>query len=264
MSKSVAVQKVVTNEVVVNSFDDHFSDLKDLIKLLAKHAKLVSSIFGHERSEILFSNILTTIAENIDETMEFFSNSAIFNDGWYKLCTVSYYIDMAIHNNGIEDDEVADRLMLVFGYDLELIEKISDEKEREEELKEYVELKELYTEIIRIGRTEGDDEEHMLKSMVEVLKPTLSREYLKDNDLVYKLNKLNDFEFKCVEALSKQKEGVLLLLSILSDARRFRTDCDSEEFKKADKEAAEKRDAKFYQLRKEADELKFKLTNSSK
>ena len=30
-----------------------------------------------------------------------------------------------------------------------------------------------------------------------------------------------------------------------------------------DKEAAEKRDAKFYQLRKEADELRLKLTNSS-
>ena len=256
------INNEVTNEVVVNTFDDHFSDLKDLIKLLAKHAKLVSSIFGHERSEILFSNILTTIAENINDTMEIFSNSVIFNDGWYKLCTVSYYIDMAI-SSSIDDDEVADRLMLVFGYDLELIEKISDEKEREEELKEYVELKELYTEIIRIGRTD-DDEDHMLKSMVEVLKPTLSREYLKDNDLVYKLDKLNDFEFKCVESLSKQKEGVMLLLSILGHARDFRTDCNSEEFKKADKEAAEKRDAKFYQLRKEADELRFKLTNSSK
>ena len=169
---------------------------------------------------------------------------------------------MAIHND-IEDDEIADRLLPIFGYDLELIETISDEEEREATLNEYVELKELYTEIIRIGRTD-DDEDHMLKSMVEVLKPTLSREYLKDNDLVYKLDKLNDFEFKYAEAISKQKEGVMLLLSILGHTRDFRTDCDSEEFKKADKEAAEKRDAKFYQLRKEADELKFKLTNSSK
>ena len=263
MSKSVTVQKVVTNEVVINSFDDHFSDLRDLLKLFSKHSKLVTSVFGHERTEILLTNALITLDKNIDKSMEILSGSDIFNDGWHKLCTISYYIDMAAHNN-IEDEEIADRLLPVYGYDLEDIEKISNEEEREATLKEYVELKDIYTEIIRIGRTEGDDEEHMLKSMVEVLKPTLSREYLKNNDAVYKLDKLNDFEFECVESLSKQKEGILLILSILGHARDFRTDCDSEEFKKADKEAAEKRDAKFYQLRKEADELRLKLTNSSK
>ena len=77
------INNEVTNEVVVNTaFDYHFSNLENLLKLLTKHSKLVASIFGHERSEILFSNILTTIAENIDETMELFSNSAIFNNGW--------------------------------------------------------------------------------------------------------------------------------------------------------------------------------------
>ena len=256
------INNEVTNEVVVNTFDDHFSDLKDLIKLLAKHAKLVSSIFGHERSEILFSNILTTIAENINDTMGIFSNSVIFNDGWYKLCTVSYYIDMAI-NSSIDDDEVADRLMLVFGYDLELIERIPDEEEREAELKNYIESKELCAKIIKIGRTE-EDEDHIVELIIEALKKPFAESYNTDNDLIFYLDKMNGFEFACLEKLSRQKEGVLLLLSILSDARRFRTDSEDEEFKKADKEAAEKRDAKFYQLRKEADELKFKLTNSSK
>ena len=254
-------------ESLVWSFEDFYMQPKQVLSVFTNNREIVD-IFDHERTSILLSNILETAGKNIDTVVDLLSKNKWAVEAWYNICTVSYYMKAALET-GVSKKDIADRILeLDDTLDMDYIYsfKDSDKDKFKELLEERSKYKKATIEIIDLASTYTDDDALLMHEMTSILKPVVVEKY-KDGEIAYAINALTDFEFKCLETLSKIPEGILVILSLFVNPERF--DKPIENDKKIEREkkhldisiknAKNKQYGKYYRLRFEADMMMFDL-----
>ena len=268
-SKKAEIKTVegLGEESLVWSFEDFYMQPKQVLSVFTNNREIVD-IFDHERTSILLSNILETAGKNIDTVVDLLSKNKWAVEAWYEICTVSYYMKAALET-GVSKKDIADRILeLDDTLDMDYIYsfKDSDKDKFKELLEERSKYEKVTIEIINLASVYTDDDALLMHEMTNILKPVVAEKY-KDGEIAYAINALTDFEFKCLETLSKIPEGILVILSLFVNPERF--DKPTENDKKIEhekkhldisiKNAKNKEYGKYYRLRFEADMMMFDL-----
>ena len=268
-SKKAEIKTVegLGEESLVWSFEDFYMQPKQVLSVFTNNREIVD-IFDHERTSILLSNILETVDKNIDTVVDLLSKNKWAVEAWYEICTVSYYMKAALET-GVSKKDIADRILeLDDTLDMDYIYsfKDSDKDKFKELLEERSKYEKVTIEIINLASVYTDDDALLMHEMTSILKPVVAEKY-KDGEIAYAINALTDFEFKCLETLSKIPEGILVILSLFVNPERF--DKPIENDKKIEREkkhldisiknAKNKEYGKYYRLRFEADMMMFDL-----
>ena len=268
-SKKAEIKTVegLGEESLVWSFEDFYMQPKQVLSAFVNNREIVD-IFDHERTSILLSNILETVDKNIDTVVDLLSKNKWAVEAWYEICTVSYYMKAALET-GVSKKDIADRILeLDDTLDMDYIYsfKDSDKDKFKELLEERSKYEKVTIEIINLASVYTDDDALLMHEMTSILKPVVAEKY-KDGEIAYAINALTDFEFKCLETLSKIPEGILVILSLFVNPERF--DKPIENDKKIEREkkhldisiknAKNKEYGKYYRLRFEADMMMFDL-----
>ena len=262
-----AVEDLSKESCLVWSFEDFYMQPKQVLSVFTNNREIVD-IFDHERTSILLSNILETVGKNIDTVIDLLSKNKWAIEVWYNICIVSYYMKAALET-GVSKKDIADRILeLDDTLDMDYIYsfKDSDKDKFKELLEERSKYKKATIEIINLASTYTDDDALLMHEMTSILKPVVAEKY-KDGEIAYAINALTDFEFKCLETLSKIPEGILVILSLFVNPERFDKPIENDEKIEREKKhldisiknAKNKQYGKYYRLRIEADMMMFDL-----